>query len=231
MWEQVSAALNESAARMMLAIIRLLPGFVALLVSMLVALFLAMVIRLAMRRMLHGIRFDDRLTEWGVADVPELGPANRPTEWVVKALFWIILFAGFLIGLAAFDSALSSRLTFGLVTYVPAVVTAVLIIVVGKIVARYLERSVLIGAVNMNISSARPLSLAVKWMVLITTAAMALDYLGIGRGIVFLAFGILFGGIVLCGALAVGLGAKDRVRAALEQHARNTDHETTFHHL
>jgi hypothetical protein len=44
-----------------------------------------------------------------------------------------------------------------------------------------------------------------------------LDHLGIGRSILLMAFGILFGGIVFAGALAVGLGAKDVVGRMLDQ--------------
>jgi hypothetical protein len=76
---------------------------------------------------------------------------------------------------------------------------------------------VLIGAVNMQIHSARLLSMALKWMVLLITVAMALDHLRISRNILFLAFGILFGGIVLAVSLACGLGARDAVARAIDR--------------
>ena len=72
----------------------------------------------------------------------------------------------------------------------------------------------------MQIQSSRLLSLLVKWLVLIVTVAMALDHLGIGRSVLLLAFGILFGGIVFAAALAVGLGAKDAVSRMLAQQTR-----------
>ena len=52
---------------------------------------------------------------------------------------------------------------------------------------------------------------------MVLTIAMALDHLQIGSGIVHLAFGILFGGIVLALALAVGLGSKEMVSRSLER--------------
>jgi len=78
---------------------------------------------------------------------------------------------------------------------------------------------VLIGAVNAKLTYARFLSLGVKWMVLVLTAAMVLDHLGIGGTIIELAFGILFGGIVLTLSLAVGLGSKEIVSRSLERTA------------
>jgi hypothetical protein len=49
---------------------------------------------------------------------------------------------------------------------------------------------------------------------------MALEHLKIAPGIVQLAFGILFGGIVLSMALAVGLGSKEFVSKSLEPDAK-----------
>ena len=77
----------------------------------------------------------------------------------------------------------------------------------GTIIARFIARSVLIGSVNMNLQYARLLSVGVKWLVNVLALAMALEQLKIGAGIVNLAFGILFGGIVFALALAVGLGS------------------------
>ena len=56
--------------------------------------------------------------------------------------------------------------------------------------------------------------------------AMALEHLRIAPGIVELAFGILFGGIVFALALAVGLGSKDLVTKSLERDAHKVPSES-----
>jgi hypothetical protein len=68
-------------------------------------------------------------------------------------------------------------------------------------------------------------------VVLIAAAAMALDHIGIGRTVMLLAFGILFGGFVLTISLAVGLGAKDAVRRALERELRASTHDDRLDHV
>ena len=92
-----------------------------------------------------------------------------------------------------------------------------LLLFVGTVIARFLARSVLISAVNAQIQYARFLSVGVKWLVLVLTAAMALDHLQVGGAIVSLAFGILFGGIVLTLSLAVGLGSRDLVSRSIDK--------------
>jgi hypothetical protein len=101
-------------------------------------------------------------------------------------------------------------------------------------VSRYLARTVLIGAVNMNLQYARLLSQGVKWLVMVLTVAMALDHLGIGGTVVELAFGILFGGIVLALSLAIGLGSKEMVSRSLEpesHHANESANTQTVRHF
>ncbi len=76
-----------------------------------------------------------------------------------------------------------------------------------------------------------------KWLVVVLSVAMALEHLRIGAGIVELAFGILFGGIVFALALAVGLGSKEMVSRSLERDGTPTAAPTPapveepFHHL
>jgi hypothetical protein len=217
MWDQVEQALNESAARVLTGMARLLPGTVALVLAVVVAAVLAWIMELLVRRLLRGIGFDQRLEQLGLTDLAEWSPGGSPAQLVGRTVFWLIVLIGFLIGFAALDATLTSQLAMRLFAYLPNVFVAILLFAVGSVLARFLARGVLIGAVNNNVQYARLLSLGVKWLVLVLAAAMALQHLQIGGRIVDLAFGILFGGIVLTLALAIGLGSKDLVSRSLER--------------
>jgi hypothetical protein len=130
---------------------------------------------------------------------------------------WTIIVVGVLIGIAAFDTTLTSSLVMNVFGSLPNLLTAAVLFFVGHMLARFLSRGVLIGAVNMNLPYAGLLGVGVRWLVLVLATAMALDHVGIGGSIVSLAFGILFGGIVLALALAIGLGSKDMVAKSLER--------------
>jgi hypothetical protein len=234
MWTQVEQALNDSATQLMTSVAKLLPGIVAMLVALLIAGILAWLLAFVVRRTLQGINFDDRTATWGWAGRSDWAPSHSPTLLVSRLVAWSMIVIGFIIGLAAFDPALTSELLLDIARALPDVLTALLLVVVGHVMARFLSQGVLIGAVNMNVEYARLLSLGVKWLVLVLSVAMALDHLGIGRRIVGLAFGILFGGIVLALALAVGLGSKDLVTRSLQREAgKSTDDSETppFRHL
>lgn len=233
MWEQAQQALNKSVARVITGIANLLPGMVALVVALLVAVVVAWILAAVVRRSLRGMEFDKRVLRWEMPGLAEVSPAKSPTRLVSRIVFWIIMLIGLLIGVAAFDATLTSALVARAFAYLPNVLAAAILLLVGNLLARFLGRSVLIGAVNMNLQYAHLLSVGVKWLVLILAATMALDHLGIGGGIVNLAFGILFGGIVLALALAVGLGSKDLVSRSLERQAakRPEEIEEPFRHI
>jgi hypothetical protein len=217
MWDQVREALHQSMTQFLTRVASLLPGLIALFVSLLVSIVAAWVIAIVVRWMLARLRFDQRLVRWGYPPVSEDSWLKSPTLLVSRSIALLVVIAGFLIGISAFDADLTSELVRSAFLYVPNLVGAILVLLVGSVVARFLGRSVLIGAVNMNFEYGRLLSVGVKWLVIVMAVAMALEHLRIGPGIVELAFGILFGGIVLALALAIGLGSRDLVTKSLER--------------
>lgn len=235
MWDQVNDALRQSASRLLTGIASVLPGFVAMIVAVLVAALFGWVIRALVLRMLRGVRFDERMEHLGFTMVAELSPSRSPAMLVARAVFWLVLLLGLLVGLAAIDPERTTVLLGAVLGYLPNVVVAVLLLLLGALVARFLGRSVLIGAVNLQIESARLLSIGVKWMVMVLAVAMALTHLSIGGTVLTLAFGILFGGIVLALALAVGMGSKDIVSRSLRRQAdlsaEEEEESAHFHHL
>lgn len=225
MWEQVRQALNQSTTKFLTEMAHLLPGMVALIVALLVSIVAAWILAIFVRRLLASVHFDERLAHWGFASVADWSPMNSPTRLVSRTAALLVILTGFLIGIAAFDAESTYLLVRSVFAYVPNVVGAILVLVVGGVVASFLARSVLIGAVNLNLQYARLLSLGVKWMVTVLTVAMALEHLEIAPGIVKLAFGILFGGIVLTLVLAVALNSKEVVTKSLEREMKEPSGE------
>jgi hypothetical protein len=217
MWEQINAALTQASNRVVTGMANFLPGLLAFILIALITFTIAAVIRMGLRRFLNGIVFDERMAQWGFSGLAEWSPDRKPTLLLTRIVSWAIILLGLLVGISALDAALPSRLAVRMFEYIPNVIAAVLVLGAGTIGARILGRSVLISAANMRIQSARLISIGVKWMLFVLAGAMALQHLGIGGSIVTLSFGILFGGIVLALALAVGLGSKDVVSRSWEQ--------------
>lgn len=215
-WHHMSYALHQSLDRVLSMLITILPGLLAFIVALLVFTLLGLMLSALLRWALTLAKFDERI----VHNRPDPGwaPSTSPTTLVRRTVFWGCLLLGLLIGVSAFDTsfATAATLPISLLPYLTHAVGAILLLIAGNLIARFLARSVLIGAVNAQLQYARFLSLGVKWLVLVLTAAMALEHLEIGGVVVDLAFGILFGGIVLTLSLAVGLGSRELVSRSLE---------------
>jgi hypothetical protein len=231
MWEQVSRILGEAMTRTVNQLANFLPGVVVSLALLGAAFIASLVLRGIVARALRSLDVDRRAEQLGLAMLADWSASKSPSLVLARVVQWTILILGVLVALTALDATMPSRFALSIFEYFPHLLAALLIFVVGSLTARFLARSLLIGAVNMQIQSARLLSLLVKWLVLIVTVAMALDHLGIGRSILVLAFGLLFGGIVLAAAIAIGLGAKETVARALERQLRESDREDRLDHV
>jgi hypothetical protein len=222
-WYHMSDALHQSLYRVVSLLIAILPGILAFFVALVIFTLIGMGISGLLRRGLTWIKADERFARTRLA--VDWSPSSSPTEIVARGSFWACVVLGLIIGVSAFDAsyATSTPLPVSLLPYLTHAVGAMLLLIVGTLIARFLARSVLISAVNAQLQYARFLSLGVKWMVLVLTAAMVLDHLEIGGAVVAEAFGILFGGIVLTLSLAVGLGSRDIVSRSLESHVERGD--------
>lgn len=217
MWEQVKQALIDSTVHFLTRFANLLPGLAALVIALVLSVFLAWILAAIVRRILSSFRFDERLGQWGFGALTEWSPANSPTRLVSRSIATLVIVSGFLIGVSAFDFEWTSLFVQNVFAYIPDVMAALVVLLIGNIVARFLARSVLIGAVNLKLQYARFLSIGVKWIVIVLSLAMALEHLRIAPRIVELAFGILFGGIVLTLSLAVGLTSRELISKTLER--------------
>jgi hypothetical protein len=219
MWVHVQQSLHSSMGRAMESLARLLPGIMAFILAFLLFLLIGWILAWIVRHVLAAAGFDERMSRTAPT-MAEWSPRLTPSQLVGRVVFWCFLTAGVMVGVSAFEAGSNEQVVSGwILGYVPNIVGAAVLLLIGNMLARYVSRSVLIASVNLNLSYGRLLSMGVRWMILVFTAAMVLDHLRLGSNIVELGFGILFGGIVLALALAVGLGSRDLVSRSLEREA------------
>jgi hypothetical protein len=220
MWQNIEESLSAAVERVLSGVADLLPSLLAMLLALAFSALLAWLIRVVLRRMLRGVKFDARMEQWGFSGLTELSPGKSPTRLVCRAVSWAVILFGLLVGLVAVRARFTSELLMHVFEYLPRLLVALLVLFFGSLLARFVARGVLLKMVNMQIQSARLISEVVKWLLMVVTYAMALDQLGVGGDIVKIAFALLFGGIVLALALALGLGSREVVSRAWEKQLR-----------
>src|SRR5215831_2656671 len=155
MWDKINGIVVEALNRIMAGIANFLPGVLALIVILLVTILVTVIVRRALRRFLQKIDFDAMVSRWGFPQLVNWLPKHSPSLVAVRIVEWCIVLIGLLIAINALDASLTSMLVVRLFDYIPHVIAAVVILVVGTFAARFLARSVLISAVNLKINSAR----------------------------------------------------------------------------
>src|SRR6185437_14522360 len=157
MSQQISAALRESMHRALVKLASFLPGLLALLLAVVVFTLIGALLASLVRRILVAVRFDERFARDQAANVADWSPRHSPTVLVARSVFWACVLVGLLIGVSAFDAsfATNSQVSDAIIPYLTHWAGSILILIAGTVIARFLARSVLIGAVNMQLQYAR----------------------------------------------------------------------------
>lgn len=189
------------------------PNVLAMCLILVSGVVLAGAVHLVVRVVLTRVGFDRFASRAGLSTVLQRGGILRsPANLTAVALAWTVL-AGFVIlAIGALNLQIAVDLLSRAFLYLPQVLIAIAIVILGTLVSAFLRRSVLIAAVNAGVPSARILAGGIQVAIMVLVAAMALEHLGIGRQIIVAAFTILFGGVVFAVSLAFGLGARGLAR-------------------
>src|SRR5262245_61646065 len=153
MWAQVERIFRQATAQIGDYIANFLPGLLVSLTLVLVAFVIALVTRILLLRALRGIDFDRRAEQVRLSALLGWPAATSLSQTLARVVYWTILILGLLVALTALNATIPSQLAMSVFHYVPHLLAALMILVVGVIAARFLARSVLIGAVNLQIQS------------------------------------------------------------------------------
>jgi hypothetical protein len=211
----------------------IVPVLVMVLVTLIVGGFVAFVLRWLTYRLLQLARFDQLVQRTGFASMIErTGVFRSPSDLgarFVQAVVWVLVA---LFALNATDTPASVEMVRRFVDYVPNVIAAGLVLLLGVVVSRMVSRSALLAAVNAQWPAARLIAGGVRVLVMTLAVVIALEQLHVGSLPLLVAFAIVFAGIVFAMALAFGLGARDMARQWLEAKVRSSvAEEEVFRHL
>lgn len=204
MGETLAQRLEEGISQIFL----FLPQLLAALGILLAGYAIAKMVERGTDAAMHRIGFDRWMREGGVTEALErAGTRLDPSTVLAKLVFWIVMLLVILMAANALGLSVVSALFYELLTYIPHVIAAVMILVLGLLLGEFVKDLILASAGVMH--GVPTLARAAKAAVIVLAVFMALEQLNIAEDIVLVAFVAVVGAASIAAGIAFGLGGRE----------------------
>lgn len=217
MKDVVLRSLNETFGKFDEMLLQFLPHLLVMLIIVVVGWFVALFLKFITRRIFALVSLSKLSKDAGISQILSKADLPPAADLFSSLVFWVTWFGFFLIGVDSLGiPALQQEITKFLL-FLPQIFVALLVLFGGLLAANFFSRAALLAAVNANLASARLVSGFVRFIIILLTAAMALEQIALARSTVLITFAIVFGAIMLALAIAFGNGGRDAAHRALDR--------------
>ena len=182
-------------------------------VFVIASLVIAKGVEKVLRYTLAKVRFDALVGKTGVDQAfQRLGIRQQLTELIPRFFYFLILLMLAKTGVDALGLVAISDAIGAFFAYLPNIVAALLLLVLGSSVGQFAGRTVTQSAESAGIEFAPALGRLVSSLILFVCAMMAIAQLKIDTDIVRIVISFILGAAALAFGLSFGLGSRDVVR-------------------
>jgi hypothetical protein len=201
-----------------------LPKLVGFLIILIVGYFVAKAIAKIFSRVLERVGFDRALERGGVGNA--LAKSRYDASDILgKIVFYALFLFVLQLAFSVFGPNPISDLIHGVIAYLPNVIVAIIIVVIGAAIAAAVKE--IVEASLGGLSYGRALAFAASTAILVITAFAALDQLNIAPAIVQGLYYALLAIIVGSAIVAIGGGGISTARTYWERAAQKADAEAS----
>ena len=202
-----------------------LPRLVVMLILALAGWLIAYVVKIILRSILRLMKFDRLSENAGASQLLDKAALPSATEVVSRFVFWVVWLGFVLLGVSVLGILGLQEQIARFFLFLPRLFVAMFIFFFGLLAASFFARAVLLASVNANVPSPRFLSQALRTIIIVFVLSIVFEELGLAERTMLVAFGIVFGALMLGLAIAFGLGGKDLAQAFLERRFGRTRKE------
>ncbi len=216
--ETTVAILNPLQA-IWLKVVEILPGLIAAILVLIIGSIVAIILGHALRVLLEKTNLDRFLRKAQLTKA--VGHTNVPAL-LGELLRWYIIIIFLQAAVSLVNLGTLSTLLNNLVLWLPQLLIAVIVMLVGLAAAHYVQMRIV---EHSKMKGMRISSVVLKWVIIIIAALIALKQIGIEVGIlenVFqLAVGSLAVGVALAMGIGLGLGLKKEAEGFVKEMKKN----------
>jgi len=216
MWNQVRDQFITTYQGVVDSLIAWTPRILLAIVLLVGALVVAKLVERSLRAVMTRLRFDTLTERVGIDQaMSKIGVRDSINQLGPRIVYYLLLIlfaktAADAMGLEAISGAIGAFMT-----YLPNIVAALLILVLGSTAAQFAGRAVAEAASNTGLEFAGSLGSLVSGTLMFVLGIMAISQLQIDTEIVRVVTAAVLAGMALAFGLAFGLGSRDVTRNIL----------------
>ncbi len=195
-----------------------LPRLAIALGLLLVGWLVAKAFRLGVVKALRALNFHVLTERAGIDGFLQQGGTDKDTTdlfgWLAYAL---VILASLILASNSLGLAQVTTLLGQVVFFLPRLLVALLVVIFGSYFARFIGGAVRGYCKRVDISDGDLLGRLAQYGIMTFVVLLAIDHLDIGGGLIQQTFLILLAGVVFAGALALGLGGRERAAQLIER--------------
>ena len=139
--------------------------------------------------------------------VTRTGSRLDPVRALARLVFWLVMLVVILLASTALGLESINEMFGIMLGYIPTLISAIVIVILGMIVGEFVRALVLASA--GTVAGVPTLAKLAKGAVILIALFMALQQLGVAEEIVTAAFTLILGAVALAAGLAFGLGNRE----------------------
>jgi len=186
------------------------PMFVGFLVIVLVGWLVAVVLKKVIVKVLIFLKLDTLSGKINLSQILEKGGIRYTLSEIIGIiLYWLIIFVAIATAINALGLTSVSAIMDRIILYVPNIIIAIFILILGLFLSSFLSSVVVAMSLNAGISHANILGKIVSTIIIVFSVMISLEQLNIAAAIINAVITIILASIGLAFAIAFGLGSKD----------------------
>ncbi|MBW7990311.1 MAG: hypothetical protein FVQ84_09895 [Planctomycetes bacterium] len=197
-------------SEMLTKLIGYLPTLIGALVILTIGWVVAKTLRRVFIRGLEAIHFNKLADKAGISEILNKGGLKTSANDVLSSLvYWLVIIMVLVMVVNALGLPQASSVLESLFAFIPNVIAAMFVLVVGMFLANFVSGIIHTAAGNASLPKPEMLAAVSRWAIIIFAGTISLRELGIATLLVTTTFNIILAGFCLAGALAFGLGGRD----------------------
>ena len=213
-------------SEMLTKLIGYLPTLIGALIILTVGWVIAKTLRRVVDRALEAIHFDKLADKAGISEILSKGGLKTSAVAVISGLvYWLAIIMVLVMVVNALGLPQASNVLESLFGYIPSVIAALFVLVVGMFLANFVSGIIHTAAGNASLPRPEMYAAVSRWSIIIFAGTISLRELGIATLLVTTTFNIVLGGVCLALALAFGLGGRDAAARYLDEWRKRHNEE------